>query len=189
MYTGYRTEDSRNKKKICKQVLTKGNVTKKNLNIKKQIISQKWEAFQGGYKNDTMPDFIKACGLSHDSIRKPQRKEELESQVRNGFLHVVASAFGVEGAGSWVQDSKNPEQRPAFGVWIREAELCFLAPPLLAVREFLNLLETRLSSVSGDRAQGRVMVRSACVNTCDALSIFNQLWRKIVTRCEVGGRR
>ena len=135
-----------------------------------------------------MPDFIKACGLSHDSKRKPQRKEELESQVRNGFLHVVASAFGVEGARSWVQDSKNPEQRPAFGVWIREAELCFLAPPLLAVRDFLNLLETRLSSLSGDRAWGRVTVRSACVNTCDALSIFNQLWRKIVTRCEVGGR-
>ena len=63
-----------------------------------------------------MPDFIKACGLSHDSIRKPQRKEELESQVRNGFLHVVASAFGVEGAGSWVQDEKHRTETRLWGL-------------------------------------------------------------------------
>ena len=41
---------------------------------------------------------------------------------------------------------------------------------------------------TGQWARGKVMARSARANTCDALGIFNQLWRKTVTRCEVAGR-
>lgn len=62
---------------------------------------------------------------------------------------VSAFGVGVPGAGA----RRKAGQRAASGVWIWEAELRFLAS-LLAAREFLNLLETQFSSVSGDRVVG-----------------------------------
>ena len=59
-----------------------------------------------------MPGFIKACGLSCDSLRKPQRKEELESQVRTGFSHVVVSPHLALGCLELEQDGKQGRELP-----------------------------------------------------------------------------